>query len=370
MENDKEIENKSGQNYAQKAYNEVFSEWYAVLNRLIGLPDEDCYILAVKKVYFELLFIAILGILAVFIKVINIDERFNKILLNSTSIVQIFTSPIVNLFTDHLKDFLSNFSFILIYLDKLNIKNFIDIQYYIENVSNMAITKEFIIASIVGIVVYAYFFEYIKKKGVLANVIDPGNKYEGILFPSINGLLTNFFGIINLFLILYLVVKQAYIETFIIIFMGTIFTGSIREVSLATIKSLYDYSTLDNLNKHLIGIGIPQRKYIENYYRKSLKIIFASTIIWMLVSLYYNFNIITMLFIETVFIVWYFNINLIQYIPNHKVKLIDNLLIDEALIIRDSSQDYKLLLTKNNEQYAMVGDSLKMKDDLLQKYKI
>jgi hypothetical protein len=381
MEND---ENEANQQDIYQLGYKLFIGVYEGISKIVGLSDEECYILSIRKVLFEVYFIIILGVIAILIKLfkINISSIIADISgifidLISVFIYEIKIHPILNicatiaysltlqtidLLSNIIEWILTNIGFIIIYINKLNINNFFNISYYMDNASSVIISKEAVIAAVIGIIIYAYFFEYIKKKGVLANVIDPSIKYEGILFPTIHNLLSYFYLILYLFMILYLLTKQAFIETFILTYAVLLYRSSISQVGILTIKNLLNYNVLDKMNNNLIGIGITQRSYIEKLYNKILKWVFVSTLIWICVGLFFNFNIVSMLFLETSFIVWYFYINLIKYIPNHKVKLIGekDLTFEDAFVIEDSSSDYKLLLTKKDVQYAMIGDSVKL----------
>lgn len=243
---------------------------------------------------------------------------------------------------------------IYVLLEKLNIANFFNVNNYLADINNVNLTIEVVIGTIVVLIFYTYFFEFINRKGVK---IYDADKNEGKWFLSILSIFSLSFILLLIPLIIYLVFQFRIIELLTVLTFYFILRFNIIKIPNSTISILFNYKSLKFLNSPCFqysGEGVSYRTAFCQLYKNIQQLILFSSFIMFLMGILLNFNLLSMLFIETTLILWYFSITLVKHIPNHSVDIIFNdsshLSINHAYIVEDFSDDYIVVLTEDLEK--------------------
>jgi len=193
-----------------------------------------------------------------------------------------------------------------------------------------------------------------KNKGVLS-FYEQGLNFEvkgfkfAIGISSINILFVLFSFIIYIIMVLYLLNKNGLLEllmvsSLIVCFVLTMFTA------INTIAIIFNYDALkllidedDKVNR--------KKNSILNYWKiliivtKVQNNLFELSIIWLMIGILLNYNLISIALIECIFLLWFFQISLFRNIPNYKADIFcDDEYISGAYIIEDFNSDSILLL--------------------------
>lgn len=258
-----------------------------------------------------------------------------------------------------------------------------NIEYFLNNYQTPSVYLP-IISIISGLSAYFYFLYYIKSKGIQLFDVD---KKENRSFISLISGFSIFNSIIFLFLFIFLLFEQRYIELIFVI-LAYIQLFMITYVAQFSIVTLFDYKSLLILNSNKMPSNYYSLKYFV--YKKIIKAInvdyfneFSNinykynqisfvkyigkrvpklqtnitvlTFIFALIGLAFSFNIITMIYIEVALIVSYCFIGILRHLPNYLATIYPekaNTLFD-VFIIEESPKDNIVIIDGKNKRIKL-----------------
>jgi hypothetical protein len=268
----------------------------------------------------------------------------------------------------YVSDQTGNIGFTLNFMGKLDIHNIISVLVSVIGISNFGDISKIplinlisLITSLVGgTILYTYFFVYVKNQGVLAYNKDDfiSRWFLGILY-----FFNVFMVLVILPLVVYLAMKHSFIEIFSIIWFFMIYNGYFYFIRLDTIKVVLNYKAIDILNTEKILIQT-KRDYINTKSIKMQMYIFLSTVLWAVVGILLNFNIITMICIELLLIICFSCVTLVKHIPNYRanIHLINGDTIDYVYIIDDTDNSSINIIKRNETQQKIMKSAIKSID--------
>ena len=251
-------------------------------------------------------------------------------------------------------DLNSSYTLFFTYMDKLNLS-----MTFLSDIIDKFGLKEIVTLSFGFLLAYAYLFQFIKKKGVS---IYTSNENESKYYLSLGSLWSAFEFIGILLLSVYLLTSKFYIQFIfvLIFFLLNIFVMS--KIPGVCSKIIFNYRSLEEINpKGIINryvnrvnrnldefinpspkdeltefdIGFTKSKeffnlsvrlmlmsFVRKYVANLLNIIFAFTILLAFVGLIYNFNLITLIYLELLLMIWSSNLSIVQNIPTNKADIV------------------------------------------------
>ena len=241
-------------------------------------------------------------------------------------------------------------------------------------------------AVMVILVSYIYLLNSIQKKGVMINDI---NEKETKTFNSIISVFGLFNFAILIPLILYLIfVNNQYFEAFVIIALYMVSKLVFLPLFGNCVKIVNNYSLLtslepssiknryDNLKKFDVSDFFnsdKREKFLDclrdvviwywfgnnSYFLKCL-IVFAPLALFF--SLIWNYNLLSILYVQMILIFWFFIISSISLLPKGTVNIrfLNGTAIKNVFIVEDSEKGYLLVLNSKNEYKKLMKSSIKL----------
>lgn len=298
----------------------------------------------------------------------KIISDFNKYLLLISLIIAIFALSFIYLFIRYYINY------------AIDIFNFFNnpINYFI-TISNSTI--------IFGILAYFYFFEHIKKNGVNIFVSEEN---ESKYFSSFLSFYIYFTYAILFPFILYLIIKKAIFECFILVIFYLI-TNYIFVPFIENFKKLStSYSLLHDLN-HFYGILFSlnifnklkndihsiisdfntSQKYIQplkediigmilQRSQLLLRYVFVFTLFMGFFSIMWKFNLLSIIYIELTLMVWYFILSAFLFMPKKEVNILlnNNERLEKVYVLENSPKGGIFILTPQNKIETIFKDSI------------
>jgi len=245
---------------------------------------------------------------------------------------------------------------------------------------------------------YFYFFEYIRKKGVMI-FAEEGKESKYFSFLLSLYAIFNFIVVIPLVFYYLPFVKGAVFELLIIL--ASYFVTKFIFVNLMDTcrKIVYDYNSLSDLSLLLISSevkkigervkndfeGVPHKsvnlktlphrilgyanvkswmcvgiRYILGNVSLILKAIFILTFLVPPFGLIWEFNVLSIVYIELTLMVWYFILSAVSYLPKKtaNIKLNTGEVLKEVFIIEDSPKGHIFALTPQNKEIRIMKNSI------------
>jgi hypothetical protein len=293
---------------------------------------DDLYVKLINSTFIFTSVFVFCGFILVLLKIGNFLEQIELFIINNT-IIHSFLSWI----SDSTLIF-NTFKFISDFIYTFKTKDLVDT--YISGVNIIDISNPKVLAIIVGIVAFSYFFVQIKDKGVL---IHKKGSNESRMLATVENFF-HFYSILTLIMIVFLIRQLNIIELLFLIIFALFYNIYVSKMANITIGVIFNYLSILKLNtehrqmfyvtkkyNELIHTAFPNnpnkirdvtlRKYCEYRHLLILGNIFLLAFLIPYIAYLFNFNIITLVIIESILVVCYYRVSLTKYIPNHNVDI-------------------------------------------------